>query len=168
MGCPTPPPQQAEGAPPWISAASPQSGRNPGLSPQLGLENAIGLGPPAQGAQGHTLAVRVTWGKQQRAPNEATPQHEPTRVPTPSWGPTGLRALTAGHLPVPPEPWDNCRVPGRHCHANLGQDKPNSHSPRPITAPLTLSLKPVQELQPVPREASRHGSVAQPTLTETH
>lgn len=48
-----------------------------------------------------------------------------------------------GTVPASPtEPWGNS---ARHSHANLGQDKPSSHSPRPVAAPPTLSLKPVQE-----------------------
>lgn len=106
MGCPTPPPQQAEGASPWIPAASLQTGRNPGWHWEM---PPTGLGPPAQGAHtgcgGHLR--QTTAGTQQ---GHTSARAHPCANPL--LGPMGLRAPTARHLPVPPEPLGNPRVPG--------------------------------------------------------
>lgn len=92
MGCPTPPPQQAvrssRGSIPMDSCSIPSDWQKSRSQPSAGTGKCHPPGwDPLPG--GHTLAVGVTWGKQQLAHSKATPQHEPTRVPTPSWVPWG-------------------------------------------------------------------------------
>lgn len=138
VGCPTPPPQQAEGASPGIPAASPQAARNLCPSRRLALGNAIGLGPHAQWAQGAHAGCGATWDKQQLAQSRATPVCQ--TLP----GPTGLRALIGRHLAARPSP--GAAPVCRALSWNLGQDPPGPHSPRPAAAPPALSLEPSQGL----------------------
>lgn len=165
MGCPTPPPQQAEGASPWIPAASLQTGRNPGLSPRLALENATHrAGTPCPGG------TRWLWGSPGANNSWHTARPHLSTSPPVCQPPPGSHGAQGTDSQAPASPTRALGQPpcARHCHANLGQDKPSSHSPKPVAATSTLSLKPVQELQPVPGAAAGHIPVAQPTLPETH
>lgn len=105
MGCLTPPPQQGRGSIPTDSHCILSDWQKSYWEMPSGWDTL-----PSR-YRGHTLAVGVTWDKQQLAHSRATPQHEPTCVPAPSWV-TVPRALTVRHLPVPPEPWQPPTVPG--------------------------------------------------------
>lgn len=109
MECPTPPPQKAED-----SCCIPSNWQKSQSQPSAGTGKChwagTGLGPPPpppSGYRGHTLAVGVTWDKQQLGHSRATPQHEPTHVPTPSWVPWG-----SGHCP-----WQSHQALGQQCQA---------------------------------------------------
>lgn len=104
----------------------------------LGWDRA-GTPPPRPVGTGGThwlwgsLGTNNSWGTAGPHLNTSPPMCQ--RPP----GSHGAQGTVPGSLT---KPWGNS---ARHCHAILGQNEPNSHSPRPIAAPPTLSLKPVQE-----------------------